>query len=175
MEEKPNQYLAKILNSQEKNSLMGKLDDEGYIQGGQASFLPDAWGFDGSMFIDLNLTEYGEQNKDDIISMIFNYLNVISEKGITLAHFNELKATNNIAYENYSSLPPLQAALTLTDRIFEIEPVHLIEYEYITEDFDAELILSVLNQMKPENVESIMLAQMKKLISSFNLQMVDIE
>ena len=131
---------------------MGKLDDEGYIQGGQASFLPDAWGFDGSMFIDLNLTEYGEQNKDDIISMIFNYLNVISEKGITLAHFNELKATNNIAYENYSSLPPLQAALTLTDRIFEIEPVHLIEYEYITEDFDAELILSVLSQMKPENV-----------------------
>lgn len=84
--------------------------------------------------------------------MIFNYLNVISEKGITLAHFNELKATNNIAYENYSSLPPLQAALTLTDRIFEIEPVHLIEYEYITEDFDAELILSVLSQMKPENV-----------------------
>ena len=149
---KPNQYLAKILNSQEKNSLMGKLDDEGYIQGGQASFLPDAWGFDGSMFIDLNLTEYGEQNKDDIISMIFNYLNVISEKGITLAHFNELKATNNIAYENYSSLPPLQAALTLTDRIFEIEPVHLIEYEYVTEDFDAELILSVLSQMKPENV-----------------------
>ena len=104
------------------------------------------------MFIDLNLTEYGEQNKDDIISMIFNYLNVISEKGITLAHFNELKATNSIAYENYSSLPPLQAALTLTDRIFEIEPVHLIEYEYITEDFDAELILSVLSQMKPENV-----------------------
>ena len=149
---KPNQYLAKILNAQEKNSLMGRLDDEGYIQGGQASFLPDAWGFDGSMFIDLNLTEFGEKNKDGIISMIFNYLNVISENGVTTAHFNELKATNNIAYENYTSLPPLQAALTLTDRIFELEPVHLIEYEYVTEDFDADLILSVLSQMKPENV-----------------------
>jgi len=149
---KPNEYLAKILNSQEKNSLMGTLDDEGYIQGGQASFMPDAWGFDGSMFIDLTLTEFGEKNKDDIISMVFNYLNVMSENGVTLAHFNELKATNNIAYDNYTTLPPLQAALSLTNRIFELEPLHLIEYEYVTEDFDAQLILNVLNQMKPENV-----------------------
>ena len=130
---------------------MGTLDDEGYIQGGQASFMPDAWGFDGSMFIDLTLTEFGEKNKDDIISMVFNYLNVMSENGVTLAHFNELKATNNIAYDNYTTLPPLQAALSLTNRIFELEPLHLIEYEYVTEDFDAQLILNVLNQMKPEN------------------------
>jgi protease-3 len=149
---KPNQYLAKILNSQEKNSLMGTLDDEGFIQGGQASFLPDVWGFDGSMFIDLNLTEFGEKNKDDIISMVFNYINAMKENGIKLDHFNELKATNNIAYENYTSLPPLQAALSLTNRIFELEPIHLIEYEYVTEDFDAQLILNVLNQMKPDNV-----------------------
>ena len=149
---KPNQYLAKILNSQEKNSLMGTLDDEGFIQGGQASFLPDVWGFDGSMIIDLNLTEFGEKNKDDIISMVFNYINAMKENGIKLDHFNELKATNNIAYENYTSLPPLQAALSLTNRIFELEPIHLIEYEYVTEDFDAQLILNVLNQMNPDNV-----------------------
>ena len=91
---------------------MGTLDDEGYIQGGQASFIPDAWGFDGSMFIDLTLTEFGEKNKDDIISMVFNYLNVMSENGVTLAHFNELKdvfsstsiTTSSIAYDPFNKL-----------------------------------------------------------------------
>tara|TARA_B110000483_G_scaffold136729_1_gene163506 strand:+ start:239 stop:3043 length:2805 start_codon:yes stop_codon:yes gene_type:complete len=149
---KPNQYLAKILNSQEKSSLMETLDDEGYIQGGQASFLPNVWGFDGSMFIDMNLTEFGENNKNDIISLVFDYLNIMSENGVTLDHFNELKATNEIAFENYTSLPSLQAALSLTSRIFELDPVHLIESEYVTENFDAELILEVLSQMTPESV-----------------------
>ena len=36
---KPNQYITKLINSQEDGSLMVRLQDEGLIQSGVASFL----------------------------------------------------------------------------------------------------------------------------------------
>ena len=150
--QKPNEYLEKLFNSQEEGTLMGSLTENGYIQSGAAVFSPDAWAHDGSIFLEFTLTDKGQNNKDDIISSVFSYINLINKEGIVEDHFNELKSINQIAFENYTPQTPLSLAISLSLRVYDIEPKHIIDSEYITENFSPELVRSVLNQMNSENI-----------------------
>jgi protease-3 len=150
--QKPNEYLEKLFNSQEEGTLMGSLTENGYIQSGAAVFSPDAWAYDGSIFLEFTLTDKGQNNKDDIISSVFSYINLINKEGIVEDHFNELKSINQIAFENYTPQTPLSLAISLSLRVYDIEPKHIIDSEYVTENFSPELVRSVLNQMNSENI-----------------------
>lgn len=148
---KPNAYIEKILNSQEPNTLMSVLIDQGFIQSGSASFLPNAWGADGSAFIDFLLTDKGQANKNKVLSMTFEYLDLIRQKGVTEDHFKELQATNKISFEDYSPQPPLETAVSLTWNIFDLDSKNLIDYIYRTDEFKSEIIMDSLNQLRAEN------------------------
>ena len=52
---KPNQYVSRLLNSQEEYSLYSYLTNEGYIESGSASINPNVWGADGAVFLILYL------------------------------------------------------------------------------------------------------------------------
>ena len=56
---KPNEYIEMLLNSQEPNSLMSFLNEEGLVESGSASIDPLLWGADGSAFISYTLTDKG--------------------------------------------------------------------------------------------------------------------
>lgn len=148
---KANAYIEKILNSQEPNSLMSILIEEGYIQSGSASFFPNVWGSDGSAFIDFLLTEKGQANKNKILSMTFQYLDLMREQGINQEHFEELRSINKIGFEDLNTQPPLETAVGLSWNIFDIESKHLIDYRFRTDEFKPDLILSSLSQLVPTN------------------------
>ena len=93
---------------------MGSLTENGYIQSGAAVFSPDAWAHDGSIFLEFTLTDKGQNNKDDIVSSVFSYINLINKEGIVKDHFNELKSINQIAFENYTPQTPLSLAISLS-------------------------------------------------------------
>ena len=64
---------------------MVRLQDEGLIQSGTAIFLPATWGKDGSAFIEYSLTEKGENNKDKILFLTYEIIDLIKSNGIKKA------------------------------------------------------------------------------------------
>ena len=147
---KPNQYISKLINSQEDGSLMVKLQDEGLIQSGTGIFMPTAWGKDGSAFIEYSLTEKGERNTDKILSLTYQYIELIKSNGIDKAYFDELASINKIRFEDYQSPSALGLAVGFGQRVFDWPAENLIDFRYVTSDFDPDAITSTLSQLTPE-------------------------
>ena len=147
---KPNQYITKLINSQEDGSLMVRLQDEGLIQSGRAIFMPAAWGKDGSAFLEYSLTEKGENNKDKILFLTYEFIDLIKSNGIDKAYFDELASINKIQFEDYQSPSALSQAVQFGQRIFDWPSENLIDYAYVTSEFDPDAIKSTLSQLTPE-------------------------
>ena len=147
---KPNQYISKLINSQEDGSLMVKLQDEGLIQNGQAVFMPSAWGKDGSAFIEYSLTEKGESNKETILFLTYQFIDLIKSTGVDKAYFDELASINKIQFDDYQSPSALGLAVGFGQRVFDWQAENLIDFAYVTSEYDPNAIMSTLSQLTPE-------------------------
>tara|TARA_B110000003_G_scaffold144631_1_gene145714 strand:+ start:1641 stop:4424 length:2784 start_codon:yes stop_codon:yes gene_type:complete len=149
---KPNQYVSRLLNSQEENSLFSYLTDEGYIEGGVASINPNVWGADGAVFFDFTLTSKGLANKDLVIDLTFKYIDLISTQGINKKYYDEMKAINDREFEDYTPPQALSMAVNFGSQIFDVPIENLIDYNLRTDFFDEKAIQDVLSQLVPSNV-----------------------
>ena len=149
---KPNQYVSRLLNSQEENSLFSYLTDEGFIEGGGASINPNAWGADGAVFIDFTLTNKGVNNKDLIIDLAFKYINLISLNGINKKYFDEMKAINDREFKDYTPPEALSMAVNFGRQIFDVPVKNLIDYNLKTDSYNENAIKDVLSQLSPSKV-----------------------
>ena len=147
---KPNQYISKLINSQEDGSLMVKLQDEGLIQNGQAVFMPSAWGKDGSAFIEYSLTEKGESNKETILFLTYQFIDLIKSTGVDKAYFDELASINKIQFDDYQPPSALGLAVGFGQRVFDWQAENLIDFAYVTSEYDPNAIMSTLSQLTPE-------------------------
>ena len=147
---KPNAYIEMILNSQEPNSLMSFLNEEGLIESGSASIDPNAWGADGSAFISYTLTDKGLDNKDTIIENTFQYIDMMKADGIKKEYFDELAGINQIQFEDYRSPEALNLAVQFAFNIFDVPLQNIIDYSYVTSDYKSDAIKNVLSKMKPQ-------------------------
>lgn len=147
---KPNEYIAMLLNSQEPNSLMNFLNEEGYIEEGSASIDPNSWGADGSAFVSFTLTEKGQMNKNVIIANTFKYIDLIKSEGIKKDYFDELAGVNQIQFEDYRTPEALNLAIGFAFNIYDVPLKNLIDYSYVTSDYNPEAIKDVLASMEPQ-------------------------
>jgi protease-3 len=147
---KPNEYIAMLLNSQEPNSLMNFLNEEGYIEEGSASIDPNSWGADGSAFVSFTLTEKGQMNKNVIIANTFKYIDLIKSEGIKKDYFDELAGVNQIQFEDYRTPEALNLAIGFAFNIYDVPLKNLIDYSYVTSDYNPEAIKDVLSSMAPQ-------------------------
>ena len=148
---KPNEYIEMLLNSQEPNSLMSFLNEEGLVESGSASIDPLLWGADGSVFISYTLTDKGLNNKNIIIENTFRYIDLIRANGIKKEFFDELAGINQIQFEDYSSPEALSLAVQFAFDIYDIPHKNIIDYSYITSDYNSAAIENVLSKMTPQS------------------------
>lgn len=146
---KPNEYVEMLLNSQEPNSLMTMLSEEGYIQDGSASIQQNGWGADGSAFISYTLTDKGVAEKEFIISSTFNYIDLVKTNGVNDKYFNELAGINKIQFEDYKSPEALQLAVSFAFKIYDVPLKNIIDSSYVTSDYSEEAINNLLGNFNP--------------------------
>lgn len=168
---KPNQYVSRLLNSQEENSLYSYLTNEGYIESGGASINPNVWGADGAVFFDFILTNKGLANKDLIIDLAFKYINLISTNGVNKKYYDEMKAINDREFEDYTPPQALSLAVNFGNKIFDVPVKNLIDYNLKTDSFNEEAIREVLSQLTPSNVRIYHLSPDEK--TSIDLKYAD--
>ncbi len=147
---KPNGYLHYLISSEEPGTLGEKLRREGLANSVSASVSPDEYGIDGTFSVYVELTEKGLGNKDQVISSIFAYINLMRAKGVDERYYREIKAMWEKDFANAEKQPPLQQATGLSSKQFDYPVANLLDSDYVYERFDAAAIKAVLKQLRPE-------------------------
>jgi len=148
--EKPNEYLMRLIASEEPGTVAQQLRDKNLVKGLYARVDPTSYDFDGSLDIYADLTDEGLNRRDEVIAAVFAYLDLLREQGIDKKYFLEHKAIQEKQFANLEMQEALQTAIHLSSGLLETEPQFVISKPYIYQDFNAAAIRSVLDQLRPE-------------------------
>jgi protease-3 len=146
---KPNGYLHYLISSEEPGTLGEQLRSQGLVNSVSANVSPDEYGIDGTFSVYIELTEKGMSNKEQIISSVFAYIDLIKAKGIDQRYYREIKAMWEKDFSSAEKQQPLQQATNLSPKQFEYPVANLLNSDYVYERFDEKAIKSVLKQLTP--------------------------
>ena len=108
-------YLTHLLNYEGPGSLSFELKSEGWVIDFSAD-IESALGF-SLMGIDVELTEDGMDHTDDIITMVFQYLNMLREQGPRTWIWDECVKLADIAFSFQDKMYPIHNAELLSRRL----------------------------------------------------------
>ena len=149
---KPNRYLHNLLSSEDPGTLGHYLREENLVNSLTVSVVPDFYGADGILRINLDLTEQGLKQQERIIAASLSYLNLIKTRGVTKDYFEEFRHLAKNNFDNWLAPQPLQQAVHLSSQLRELPPAYINSANYTYERFDPEAINTVLNQLTPQSM-----------------------
>ncbi|WP_049631845.1 insulinase family protein [Cellvibrio sp. pealriver] len=145
---KPNQFIHSLLTSEEPGTLGEQLRAQGLVKTLTAYFDAEAYGPDGFLRVQADLTDAGLQKQDEVIAAIFAYVDVIKRKGLDKNYYRELQAMRTKDFANAPKPDPLQQAVGLAISQFDLPVENLMNSEYIYERYDEKSINAVLSQLE---------------------------
>lgn len=144
---KPNEFINGLLTSEEPGTLGEQLRAQGLVKTLSAYFDTEAYGPDGFLRVQADLTDAGLQKQDEIIAAIFSYVDLIKRKGLDQNYYRELQAMRSKDFANAPKPDPLQQAVSLAMAQFDLPVENLINADYVYERYDAKAIKAVLTQL----------------------------
>lgn len=154
---------AKYFRSKPLSVLSHILGDEGdggllsfYKQKNWATSLSAGGGIEGSSFKDFNinlqLTNEGIKNQDNIISALFSFIQLIKEEGVSNWRIQEISTLNQLMWDFTDQAKPIDEAQELSVAMFEYPEEYVLCGDYILDKPSPELTLQMLNYFSPENL-----------------------
>ncbi|HCS63046.1 MAG TPA: hypothetical protein DIW64_02585 [Cellvibrio sp.] len=144
---KPNEFIHSLLTSEEPGTLGEQLRAQGLVKSLTAYFDTEAYGPDGILRIQSDLTDAGLQKQDEIVAAIFAYVDLIKRKGLDQNYYRELQAMRTKDFANAPKADPLQQAVGLAMAQFDLPVESLMNSQYVYDRYDAKAIKSVLAQL----------------------------
>jgi protease III len=144
---KPNEYLHNLLISEEPGTLGQQMREKGWAKSVSAYFKSDAYGPDGHCRVYIELTDDGLKKQDEIVAAVFDYIDLIKEKGLNKNYFNELQAMRAKDFANAPKPNPLEQAINLSMSQFDLPVENLLNAAHLYERYDAKAVNELLSQM----------------------------
>ena len=148
---KPVSYIANLLGHEGKGSVYAYLKRKGWVE-----TLSAGQGFtdkDHGIFnIRIQLTEPGLDHINDIGQKLFEYIELIKQKGIEQWRFEEQSSLGEIAFRFAQENDPGQVAQSLAARLQLYPPEQVLRGPYTMDQFDPERIGELLQYLRPDNV-----------------------
>ncbi|WP_299014941.1 insulinase family protein [uncultured Photobacterium sp.] len=156
--QKPLSYIAHLLGNEGSGSLMSMLKRRGWI-----NTLTAGGGVSGSNFreftVGLNLTPKGLDHIDDIVTSVFQYIELIKQHGLDEWRYKEKQAVLEVAFRYQEKSRPLDTVSYLVMNLFHYDPDDIIYGDYMMAGYDEALIHELLDYLKPDNMRLVLVAQ----------------
>ncbi|XP_067006489.2 insulin-degrading enzyme isoform X1 [Anabrus simplex] len=154
----PGQYLSHLLEKDSPGSLVGALAEKGWGSGVEAEARTGYRGF-GFFGIDIALTEEGVLHVDDIVKLVFQYINTIKEAGPQEWIFNELRDIMETQFhiKDEEIAPVFVANLAENLNLFPMKEV--LCCDYLVSEWRPDLIEMILSHLVPENMRVAIISQ----------------
>jgi len=151
---KPESVLAYLLGHEGPGSLLSLLKSNQWSLG-----LSAGAGINGSNFKDFNislqLTEEGEKNINNIITMVFQYINLIKEKPLPLFYYEEKQSLASLSFKYAEKLKPIDSVSQLVINMQHYPEDDYVFGDYAMDGFCQDLINSFLTHFTPTNMRIV--------------------
>ncbi len=149
---KPNEYVTYLLGSEMPGTPAQQLKALGWISSLNASANPAAYGNYGNLTIDVSLTDAGMEQREKIVAVLMQYIELIRQQGVDKKYFSEIQTSLNNQFRFLEKQDGFSYASGLADAMQSVPVRNAVNSAYYYERFDAPAIRHVLNQLTPKTL-----------------------
>ena len=145
---KPFRYVSHVLGHESCGSLLSLLRQKGWadqLLAGETRSQSDFATFE----VVIELTEAGDAHADEVVSLVFSTLRMITERPDEEKFHEEMRELGALSLRFLDTTEPQQAVLGLVNAMHLYAPQHLISAPYIFDSFDAAAVVELLGQLTP--------------------------
>jgi insulysin len=155
---KPARLIAFCVGHEGEGSLLSFLKEQGLATGLSAGVGYPTLDY-GRFLIDIQLTQKGLDRYRDVIQYYFSYVRLLREKGIPAHTFSEIQrmAELDFTYENKGEGAERASELASNMNRYPLEVAGSVDYLYETPD--QGLVHSVLDHLRPDNMQCMLTAK----------------
>ncbi|XP_014680687.1 PREDICTED: insulin-degrading enzyme-like [Priapulus caudatus] len=155
---KPGSYLGHMIGHEGPGSLLSELKAKGWVNtlvGGEES------GARGFMFfiVNVDLTEEGIEHTDEIVTHIFEYLNMLRAAGPLEWVFRECQSLNAMTFRFKDKEKPQGFVTNVASNLHRYRLNEVLSGPYLLEEYKPDLIEQVLSHLIPENIRIAVVGQ----------------
>jgi len=147
----PGHYLGHLVGHEGPGSLLSELKARGWantIVGGQRS---GAKGF--SFFnVAVDLTEKGEEHTDEIVTLIYQYLNMLKENGPQEWIFRECENLSKMSFNFKEKESPRVYTSAVAGRLQQYPMSEVLSAYHLFDHFEPKLINQIMDNLHPNNM-----------------------
>lgn len=148
---KPAHYLAHVLGHEGKGSLLSLLKSKGWVDGVSAGPSTNAELF--SFFdIQVYLTKDGMEHVDEIVGMVFGFINLIEQQGVQKWIYDESAALSDMAFRFAEREEPFNYVQRLSSQMSVFTPKEYLSGHYSFREYDRDEIVELLKCLSPGRV-----------------------
>lgn len=146
---KADKIIACLLNNKAKGSLSDLLLNKGLAS--QLHAASEISGKNKLIEIEIQLTDLGLKNYNEVISLLYAYIHLLQKKGIPEYFYHELEEMALIQYQYQTRTDSFSTTMKLA-AMMRKEPLETFpEENFLFTQFDPTLIKKILQEMTPEN------------------------
>lgn len=154
----PGHYLGHLVGHEGKGSLLSELKARGWVNtlvGGQS---PGANGF---MFfkVDVDLTEEGQEHIDDIITLTYQYFNMLRREGPKKWIFDECKDLSAMSFRFKGKEKPSSYTTHVAGLIHKYRLPEVLSGPHLLSEFQPDLVTMILDKLQPERMRAIVVSK----------------
>jgi len=156
--EKPFHYISHLIGHEGKGSLLSLLKKKAWVNSLSAGPSQGGKGF-AFFMIDLDLTEDGMKKVNEILGMVFQYINLLKQQPPKEWVFKEMKMLDEMRFRFKGKESPTSYASCLTKYMHCFPGEDVIYGPYVLDKFDPQLITDLLKKLHPENFRYVLATQ----------------
>lgn len=161
---KPASYIANLLGHEGPGSLFDVLKKNGLADGLSAGLGMDT-GENATLDISIALTPEGLRRQDEILSLVFSYIDIIRERGISQQRFDEMQRLARIDFRFREQGEPIHEAMRLSSQLQDYPAENILSAPWLMERYAPEQYRTILAELTPDNVMAYVLAPQLELKS----------
>lgn len=154
----PGDYVAHLIGHEGPGSLLSELKARGWVNSLVGGEKDGARGFSFTI-VNVDLTEEGIDHTDDIVQLVFQYLNMLRNEGPQPWIFQELQELWRIAFRFKGKDTPQSYVRDLAGMLHLFPFQDVLAGPYLLEEYRPDLITDLLRYLKPDNVRIAVVAK----------------
>ncbi|XP_024035217.1 insulin-degrading enzyme-like 1, peroxisomal isoform X2 [Citrus clementina] len=149
--EAPGRYISHLIGHESEGSLFYILKTLGWA----TSLAADEgdWTLDYSFFeVTVDLTDSGHEHMQDVVGLLFKYINLLQQSGASKWIFDELSAVCEVTFHYQDKVPPIDYVVTVAANMETYPPQDWLVGESLPSNFNPEIIQMTLKELSPKTV-----------------------
>lgn len=154
---KPSSYVANLLGHEGPGSLFDVLKRAGLVERLSAGLGMDT-GDSATLEISMSLTPEGLRRQDEILPLVFDYIEQIRNQGISEQRFREMQQLARIDFRFREQGEPVHEAMALSSQLRHYPPEDVLSAPWLLERYAPEQYSTILDHLTPDNLMVFVLA-----------------